>query len=338
LATLAGWADRATSEWLALIDADPCATPSHHPDTWRAMGAALAAYRMRLVEVREAGRLVGGAPFAIETRLGLTWLHGMPFGLSAAPLALPGRGAEVDEAVGRALAAFHREHGLVGGEWACGRADGAPVAAAALELLPGETRFMESAVIDLGAGDEAVRSRMDRKTRQNIVRSASRGVRCEEDASALERVYALHARQARAWRGHRPLPLELSRRLLEAGVAHVLVAHDREGVLCGLFALDAPHETFLWWSGSHPSARASDATPRLMAWAAAWAAERGRRRLNLGASRGLPALESFKRSMGSRVVRYPVRWLSSGARAPLGRVAAALQRRVRQSRHRGKPE
>lgn len=335
MATLARWADRATDEWLALIETDVSATPSHHPDTWRALSAALPASRIRLIEVREDGRLVGGTPCAIETRLGLSWLHAMPFGLGAAPLAVAGRAAEVDEAVGRALAAFHRERSLVGGEWTCSRAEGEPVAAAALEALPGETRIMTTAVIDLEEGAAGMRARMDRKTRQDIVRSASRGVRCEEDAGALERVYALHTRQSRAWRGHRPLPLELSRRLLASGVAHVLVAHDRDGVLCGLFALDAPHETFLWWSGSHASARASDATPRLMAWAAEWAAARGRRRLNLGASRGLRALESFKRSMGAREVPYPVRWMSSEARAPLGRMAAALQRRVQRGRHRG---
>ncbi|MGH7741325.1 MAG: hypothetical protein ACRENS_04815, partial [Candidatus Eiseniibacteriota bacterium] len=98
------------------------------------------------------------------------------------------------------------------------------------------------------------------------------------------------------------------------------------------------HETFLRGSGSHTSARASDAYPRLMAWAVEWARARERRRLNLGASRGLPALESFKRSMGARPVRYPVRWLASPNAALLGRLAAALQRRIRRGRHRGTPE
>lgn len=338
MATLARWADSATAEWHALIEQDASATPAHHPSAWQALTAALPAYRIRLIEVRDEGRLVGGAPCAIETRLGLSWLHAMPFGLSAAPLALPGWESEVDEAVGTALATFQRERALVGGEWSCYRAARAAVAPSALERLEGETRFMESAVIDLGSDSGEVRARMDRKTRQDIVRSASRGVRCEVDALALERVYALHAQQARLWRGHRVLPLELSRRLLALGAAHVLVAHDRDGVQCGLFALDAPHETFLWWSGSHPSARASDATPRLMAWAAEWARSRGRRRLNLGASRGLAALESFKRSMGARSVRYPVRWLAAANAAPLGRLAAAVQKRVRRGRHRGSPE
>lgn len=338
MATLARWADSATEEWQALIEQDAAATPAHHPGVWQALAAALPACSIRLIEVREEGRLLGGAPCAVESRLGLTWLHAMPFGLSAAPLAIAGRETEVDEAVAMALAAFQRERTLVGGEWSCYRASRVAVSSAVLELLAGETRFMESSVIDLGQDAGEVHTRMDRKTRQDIVRSASRGVRCEEDALALERVYALHTRQARAWRGYRALPLELSRRLLASGAAHVLNAHDRDGVLCGLFALDAPHETFLWWSGSHPSARASDATPRLMAWAAEWARARGRRRLNLGASRGLPALESFKRSMGARSVRYPVRWLASGSAAPLGKLAAAVQRRVRRGRHRGTQE
>jgi GNAT superfamily N-acetyltransferase len=338
LATIASWADRATEEWHALIEQDHAATPAHHPRAWQALSAALPAYRIRVVEVREDGRLLGGAPCAIETRLGLTWLHAMPFLLPGAPLALAGRGAEVDDAVAGALAEVQQRRALVGGEWSGYRPEGAAMAASALDRLAGETRVMETAVIDLDTSEREMLGRMDRKTRQDIVRSATRGVRCDADPASLERIYALHARQARGWGRHRPLPLELSRRMLAAGAGQVLVAHDRDGVLCGIFALDGPHETFLWWSGSHPSARANDAYPRLMAWAAEWARSRGRRRLNLGASRGLPALESFKRSMGARSVRYPVRWLEPRSAAPLGRLAAELQRRMRRGRHRGTPE
>ena len=337
MATLARWEDHATDEWQSLIARDPAATPAHQPIVWQALTAARPTFRIRLLAVREDGRLLGGAPCATETRLGLSWIHAMPFGLSGAPLSIAGRATEVDEAVGAAFAALQGARELVGGDWSCYRPEGTAIAAPALERLAGETRFMEAAVIDLDAGENEVRARMDRKTRQDVVRSAARGVRCEEDAGAIERVYALHVRQARGWGRYRAMPLELSRRLLAAGAGHLLIAHDREGVLCGIFALDAPHETLLWWSGSHPSARAIDATPRLMAWAAEWARERGRRRLNLGASRGLAALESFKRSMGARPVRYPVRWLAAPKAAPLGRLAAEVQRRVRRGRHRGEP-
>lgn len=337
MATIARWESQATDEWQELIAHDPAATPAHHPALWQAVAAALPALRIQLLTVREDGRLLGGAPCALETRLGLTWIHAMPWGLSAAPLARADRAAEVDERVAESLATLQRERALVGGTWTCYRPAGAEVAALALERLAGETRVLETAVIDLDADTDATRARMDRKTRQDIVRSATRGVRCEVDAGALDQVYALHQRQARGWGRYRTLPLELSRRLLAAGVGHLLVAHDRDGVLCGIFALDAPHETLLWWSGSHPSSRASDATPRLMAWAAEWSRARGRRRLNLGASRGLVALESFKRSMGARPVRYPVRWLSAPAAAPLGRLVAAVQKRVRRGRHRGEP-
>lgn len=126
MTTLARWADSATDEWHALIEQDASATPSHHPGVWQALTAALPAYRIRLIEVREEGRLVGGAPCGVETRLGLSWLHAMPFGLSAAPLAIAGREAEVDAAVGTALAAFQRDRALVGGEWSCYRAARAP--------------------------------------------------------------------------------------------------------------------------------------------------------------------------------------------------------------------
>ena len=155
---LARWADHATEEWHALIESDRAATPAHHPGTWEAITAALPAYRIRLLEVREEGRLLGGAPCATETRLGMDWLHAMPFLLPAAPLALAGRGAEVDDAVAGALAALQFQRALVGGEWSCYRPEGAPVSPAALARVAGETRLMEASVIDLDTDDQETRS------------------------------------------------------------------------------------------------------------------------------------------------------------------------------------
>jgi hypothetical protein len=327
--------DAAPREWGALLAADPAATAAHEPALWYALRAALPGMEPAVLEARDGESLVGGAAVTIERRAGMCWIHALPFVLPGAPIALPGRHAEVDDAIGVAIGEMQRERRAVGGEWACYRPGGEGVASSALQRVSGETRWLEAGVIDLGAGIEEARRRMDRKTRQEIARSAARGVRCAEENDALEAAYALHVRQSRAWGGHRPMPLELSRRLVASGVGRVLTARDAGGLLCASLALDGGHETFLWWSGADPDARTPDAFARLLAWAAEWAASRSRQRLNLGASTGLPAVDRFKRALGTTSIRYPLRWLDARHAPPLGRLVAALQTRVRRGRTRG---
>ena len=329
-----GRLERASHDWRTLLDADPNATPAHCPELWQALVSALPGFRVEVLEARDDDRLVGGAAVAIERRAGLQWLHALPFVLPGAPLALTAYRAGVDDAVAQALAAMQRELRVAGGEWACYRPAGDAVNAAALAHLSGETRWLEAAVVSLAGGLDEAKRRMDRKTRQEIMRPAA-GLRCEDAPEALEEAFALHARQSRRWHAHRPIPLVLSRRLIESGVAHLFAARDAGGLLCATLALDGGHETFVWWSGAHPRARASDAFARLMWWVAEWAAARARLRFNLGASRDLPALERFKVGLGANVSRYPVRWIDARCAPPLGRAAAALQAVVRRGRTRG---
>jgi hypothetical protein len=327
--------DAAPLGWSALLEADSDATPSHHPEVWSAIAATLPSFESRVIVVEEDARLIGGAPFMIERRAGLRWIHALPFLLPAAPLSLPGHRLAVDLAVADALAAAQRENHAVGGEWSCYRAGPEIMAAHALEIPGGETLWMDAAVIELAAGVDEAKRAMGRKTRQGIARSMDSGLRCAADASALDEAYALHARQARAWSAHRPLPLELSRRLLDSEHARLFTARDARGLLCAAFALEGAREMFLWWSGSHPDARHSESYAALLWWSAEQAAARGCARLNLGASRSLARLESFKETLGARRVRYPVRWLDARHAPPLGRLAAGVQRRLRRGRSRG---
>jgi hypothetical protein len=57
--------------------------------------------------------------------------------------------------------------------------------------------------------------------------------------------------------------------------------------------------------------------------------------VNLGASSGRASLAQFKRSLGAREVRYPVRWLAPAAGHVGARAVTALQAWVRRGRHRG---
>jgi hypothetical protein len=328
--------------WEELVVADPCATAAHRAPLFSVLAQTLPGMEPRFVAVERAGRLVGGAPAVIERRAGFHWIHALPFLLSGAPLAAEGMRADVDAAVARGLATLQRELRAVGGEWSLYRACAAPPASGELEALSGETRMVEAAVVDLEGGPDAAWARMERKTRQAVHGARASGLRFGEEPEALDEAYALYLAQARAWRGHRPRPIELSRRLLGssgagAPLARLFTVRDGRGLLSAALVLDHPREVMPWWSGTHPDARARQAATYLLASVVEWAARAGCTRVNLGGSAGLPSVAAFKHALGARVVRHPVRWLDA-RHAPLAeRLVAAAQGALRRGRARGEP-
>ncbi len=337
MAALVRWLDRAPAGWDALVAADPSASPSHRPEVWRAFVDAFPGHALRVAVVERDGVLVGGAPVLIERRGPFAWLHALPRMLPAPPLALPGEHAAVDALVAGAVASLAREHGVAGGSWSAYRPAGPEIAAGALASVPGETRWIEAAVIELGAGLDAALARIDRKQRQAMRHPRARSLAFAEGAHLVGPAHVLYAAQARAWRAHRPLPLELSRRLAEgaepAGRAFALA--DAQGVVSTAFALDGPHETFVWWSGTHAEGRRRGAFAALLWRIIEWAHAHGRARVNLGASTGLEQVAFFKGGLGATAVRYPLRWLDASAAGPAGRAVAWAQALVRRGRARG---
>jgi hypothetical protein len=321
---------------------DRNAAPAHRPELWNALCQVFAGMRTRFIAVEERGAFIGGAPIIVERRGGFHWIHALPFTLSGAPLAREGAHHAVDAAVGEAIAALQLELNAVGGEWALYRPHGPSVDPGALEPASGETRILETSILDLAEGVEAAWRRVDRDTRYELRRARERGFRLREEPEVLEEVYALHLAQARRWPGHRPLPLELSRRLLAPGsraepIARLFTVRDARGLLCAMFFLDHRREAFGWWSGTRGGLRAQHAMPFLLWSVAQWASDAGRARLNLGGSAGRATLAAFKQALGARVHRYPVRWLDAAGGPWSARLLAALQRRVRRRRFRGEP-
>jgi hypothetical protein len=338
--TAARCLDGPPAGWSDLLATDPGATPAHRPALWGALAAVLPGMSVRFVAVEEAGAFAGGMPVLVERRAGFHWLHALPLLLPGTPLARAGAHTRVDAAAAASLAALQRDLGAVGGEWSLYRPAGPAVATEALEVPTGETRVLEAAVVDLGAGLDPAFARVDRKTRQEV-RQARARLAFAEEPGALAEAYALHVAQSRGWSGHRPLPLELSRRLLEPAAdglgpaARLFTARRRSDLLCAVLALDHPRETMPWWSGAHADARREHAFGLLLWSVVEWAHAAGRARVNLGASAGSGPVAAFKDSLGAASIRHPVRWLDARAAAPPGRWLAALQRRVRARRPRG---
>jgi CelD/BcsL family acetyltransferase involved in cellulose biosynthesis len=326
--------------WRELVAADRSASPSHAPGLWAALAAALPAFEWRVLVLREAGDLVAGVPLVLERRGPFRWLHALPWLLPAPPVARPGGHARADLALAAAFATLAACERAVGGAWSWYRPEGPEPAPEALALVPGETRRFEAATLPLAAGTEPLRARMDRKQRQALEHALARRATFAEEPGALDEAFALHLRQSAGWPGHRPLPLELSRRLLrpaadDAPSARLFTLREGGELVSATLALDGAHETFVWWSGTHERARRTSAFARLLWSVAEWAAARGRRRLDLGASTGLPHVAAFKRSLGATGVRYPVRWLDARAAGLAGRGLARLQGLLRRGRARG---
>jgi CelD/BcsL family acetyltransferase involved in cellulose biosynthesis len=329
--------------WNGLLAAAPAATPAHRPALWTALAAVLPGVNVRCLAIEAEGALVGGMPVLVERRAGFHALHALPFLLPGAPLARAGSHAAVDAAMGAGLGALQDELRAMGGEWALYRPGGPPVAQSALVPVAGETRWFEAALVGLTDGLEAAWARVDRKARQEIRQAGERLV-CAQEPDAVEEAYALHVRQSRNWGTHRPLPLELSRRLLaDAGdglgpVARLFTARRGGALVCATLVLDHPRESMPWWSGADPEARRLRAFPFLLWSVVEWAHAAGRARVNLGASGGRDSVSAFKDSLGARMERYPVRWLGAARASAPGRALAALQRRVRVGRARGEAE
>jgi len=294
--------------------------------------------RAEFVAITSGGALIGGGGVVIERRAGQHWIHALPWLLPGAPWAAPGAAAEVDRAFAGALAARACELRAAGGTWAAYRPDD-PVDRAALEPVGGETRRVEAALIELGEGVEPAWRRIERRGRQELDRARRDGLRFAEEPEALEAAVALHRAQSRGWPGHRPLPIELSRRLLAPGsgapAARLFTVRDSRGLLAATLALIHPREVMAWWSGTHPDGRRRHAFAFLLWSLAEWAAARGAARLNLGASAGREGVILFKRALGAVGHPYPVRWLDDRHAPPLGRLAAGLQRLQWRGRDRG---
>jgi len=335
-----GWLTSPPAGWDDLCRDAADLTAAHRPELAIALAATQPGFSAEWFAVESQGRLLGGLPVVIERRAGFHWIHAMPFGLPGAPLCRNGADAEVDRAAAAALEDRARDLGAVGGAWVFYRPDGPACQPATLELVNGETRVLESSLLDLGGGVPAAWERLDRDARAAIRHARSRGLRFAEDPEALEEAYTLYLAQARGWSGHRPRPLELWRRLLlpgDAALARLFTVRDSGGLVAAVLALVAPRDALAWLSGVRPVARAHHAFSLLLWSLAEWCGARGIVTLNLGGSAPSGGIATHKEDLGARRYRHPVRWIGPAHAGPLGRWVGWLQNRAGRGRTRGEP-
>jgi lipid II:glycine glycyltransferase (peptidoglycan interpeptide bridge formation enzyme) len=167
-------------------------------------------------------------------------------------------------------------------------------------------------IIDLGAGEEAVRAGLHRKCRQSIAKSGRLGVRITEgDALRLELFHAIHADALRR-AGIVPREIRTYRRMWEElqprGMARLLFAEDAEGsAVATLFLVSCGPRVVDLYGGTTPDGGRLRAN-YLLKWEAIRSSmERGFREYDLW---GLPreGIATFKSGFGGREVRYVGAW------------------------------
>jgi len=313
------------------VAASPCASWGGSAAFRRACERTLPAWPARVFVARDGARVRGVLAGYLERRLGGAWFRGMPFGAPAGPwLDAEADRAEVARALWAALAAAARGEGWLGGDvtpWG----GGGPGIPPKEDLDVGIVRADTASVIDLAAGPAAWRASLDNAARRMLSQAARRGVTIERaDGDGLDRVYALYDAQARAWGLRRVLPARFYRELLAPPTDAALWVAKKDGeVVCGVLAFVSPRETYAWWSGSAPAARAVRAFPATLERIAF---ECGSMQLNLGFSGARDRLVDFKRQLGARDVEAGIVDLAPRPRTPYHALLAWARERARRGR------
>ena len=320
----------------------PGRDPAHRAEVHEALVAVATSAERRYVVAERDGVAIGGAPAVIERRAGAHWLHALPHLLPAAPISSPGERA--DRRPPRVRGGSRHFSARPARRWGV-------VALPPIGCRLGRRAGVRARRDPHGEGgaaslrpDEAIESRLDRDARHSYRRAQASGLAFAEEPEALEEVYALYVAQSRRWRGHRPLALELSRRLIAARgsngsgpVARLFTARDGRRLLVGILVLEHPRGALLVVERLAPGRARTARVP--VADAAASPQTRRAAASRASTSAAAPGFPASRRS-GARSARadvsYPVCWLDArfrdvdgprAGRAPVAAPAASPSRR-----------
>jgi CelD/BcsL family acetyltransferase involved in cellulose biosynthesis len=276
-------------EWQALAAADVAASGFHDPR----FVALFAAWRPRseaaYLELRDdAGNLRGGLPFLVQHRGRFQAFSSGPAGSYGGPIAAAAaeRWALVDAFLSMGRLETLRREMLCRAELAAPSPSLEPRTAGYLSLEGGFETFL--------------RERFPRNRRNECNRSERRGLVFEmaRDAASVERFHAILAENFVLWKT-RPLELPFLVALLEEMDAFTLFVVRYEGEVVGGHLCCEHGDELFPWVGATARRDGIFPAPYLIREEARYAAGRGLRVLNLGASDGLAGVADFKRLLGA---------------------------------------
>ncbi|TPW16704.1 MAG: hypothetical protein FD129_653 [bacterium] len=314
--------------WRALRATDPLATVFHEDGWLSALTASWSYYRLEWLVARDpGGLLIGAMPIIRSRRYGLSQCLSLPYGAPGTPLATN------DTVRGALLAAW----------WRMAREPLVVRAQATLFLPPGfppigdgdgwpaSHRSVETTqLLDLSPGFDRIWSDVfDGGIRRSCAKTERDGVTIHADAlpesvATLDRLYRA---QAGAWRNHTPFPerflAEVVQRLPESATVWRAV-HAGQTIAAQLVLVDRT-VGWSWISPNTAEGKRLRAPTLLYRHVIEDLARRGLRWFNFGGSRGNPALEEFKSSLGGRPHDLP----TGRVEAPWFRPLHRLQYRLR---------
>lgn len=291
------------SEWRDLIARDREATFFHTLEWARHIEATIPGWRRQYLIARLNGRLAGAVPFMTRAKKGALVAASMPFGTYGGVIVDPDASRAIPHRLAHRFIDIGRSSRVVQ----------SVLVDFAGRLSPPELGYRTGAmnhahVIDLEPGYDAL-WRGFRQTNRNKVRKARRAgitVRRAHAASEYYEYYKILLSCCRRW-GRRDYLgsrffCELSR-LDQEGV-HLWLAEDDGKPIAGLLNF-AWGRTIFGWGNVSLSGKWCHAPNNLLHVVAIQdAVRRGARTYNLGANPGLPGVEVFKASFGTRLRGY----------------------------------
>ena len=287
------------AEWRRLTADDRRSTFFHSLEWGRLLARTVRGFGMRYVVARLDGRLVAGMPLMLHSRGPFAVLESMPFGTYGGPLACSvAPGDAHRELLGHAARLFRSPR------VAALHVHGLPTST----VCPGPFRALvePAQVLRLSRPFDQILAGFKPSARNKIRKAEKAGVtvRIASSESDFVAYHGMLTECSRRW----GTPVDLSRgffvELASLGqeTVQMWIAEHESQIVAGDLNFVYRDTIMNWGNVSRPQARPLAPNNLLHTAAIRWAVEHGITVYNLGSSRGLPGVGSFKASFGADTV------------------------------------
>lgn len=314
------------AEWRSLMADDRRSSFFHSLEWGRLLARTVPGFGMRYVIARLDGRLVAGMPLMLRSRGPFAVLESMPFGTYGGPLACSRAPADADrELLGHAVRLFRSPR----------------VAALYVHGLPASIvcpspfrALVEPAqVLQLRRPFDEIRAGFKPSARNKIRKAENAGVSVRIASSEVDfaAYHEMLTECSRRW----ATPVDFGRgffiELAKLGpeTVQMWIAEHESQIVAGDLNFVYRDTLMNWGNVSRPQARPLAPNNLLHARAIRWSVEHGLAAYNLGSSRGLPGVGSFKASFGAETVDL----VRLSLEKPWYRIAKTGSRRARGDAH-----